>query len=253
MEIEIEQGTGCRRSMQGAATVADVRQDSDAALDEYRQASVPGFRAGKAPVAVIEKRYHREIGDTVGKRAAARLLQESLYERDMQRVGPARFTAIDFDRETGLTFTVEFDVTPEIAIPDFKTFTPSGKAPDDATRKDDLSEYLIGSTTFDLPESLVEQEMEFATHPGQESETDQARCDAERRVKLLLILQAIARREGIEVDDRDLDARIAAMAEASGTSVRALQTDLEQKNGLDRLKLFLLAEHTMDYVLGTEG
>ena len=42
------------------------------------------------------------------------------------------------------------------------------------------------------------------------------------------------------------------MAADSGSSPQALRTDLEQKNGLERLALFLLAEQTMDYILSGE-
>ena len=251
MEIEIKQEDGCRRGIQGAATAAEVQQDADAVIEQYRQVSIPGFRQGRAPMATIEQRYHGEIAAAIGKRAAARLLREALSGRDMVRVGPARFTAIDFDRATGLTFTGEFDVTPNIDLPDFKSFSSSGQSTDDGVRKDELSEYLLEGTAFDLPKSIVEQEMNLAAQATRDQDQNEAqrRVDAERRVKLLLILQALARAEGIEVDDRDVDERIAAMAESCGSQVSALRTELQQNNGLERLKLFLLAEQTMDYIL----
>ena len=255
MDVNIKQEDGCLRGIQVSATAAEVQQDYDATLEEYRQVSIPGFRQEKAPLAVIKKRYRNDIADAVGKRAATRVLREALSERDVERVGPARFTAIDFDRETGLTFTAEFDVTPSIALPEFRSFSPSDQATDDTMRKDELSEYLLGSTDVDLPESIVEQEMHLSTQDTQNQDQNEAqrRVDAEPRVKLLLILQAIARAEGIEVDDQDVDDRIAQMAEASGMPARALRTELEQKNGIERLSLFLLAEQTMDYVLETTG
>jgi trigger factor len=98
----------------------------------------------------------------------------------------------------------------------------------------------------------VDQEAELAAERGQGADDERLRADAGRRVKLLLILQAIARAEGIEVDDRDVDDRISQMAADSGSSPQALRTDLEQKNGLERLALFLLAEQTMDYILSGE-
>ena len=253
MNVEIENGNACRRVMRVSATPDEARQDTKAVMDEYRQTSVPGFRKGKAPLTVIETRYRKEIGDAVGKRAASRLFREALDERGRECVGPARFTAIAFDGSSGVTFTVEFDEAPAIGLPDFKSFTPSPKAADDAGRKDELSEYLLNHTTVALPESLVEQELELAARGPQGPRDEKRLADAERRVKLLLILQQIAKTEGIEIDEKDIEERIAVMAEASGASARSLRTELEQKNGIERLSLFLLAEQTMDYILGDEG
>ena len=249
MDVRIEDNEGCRRLMNASAAATEVSQETHAVMDEYRTAGVPGFRKGKAPLAVIQKRFHREITATIGKRAASRLFSEALTDRKMERAGPARFTSIDFDHESGLTFTVEFDVMPAIDVPDFKSFAPSAEATNDNDRKDELSVYLLGGQDFDLPSSQVEQEIESAAERGQDTEDTRLRTDAEQRVKLLLSLQAIAKAEGIEVDDRDVEDRIIQMAEPSGASPQALRTELEQNNGIDRLRLFLLAEQTMDYVL----
>jgi FKBP-type peptidyl-prolyl cis-trans isomerase (trigger factor) len=94
----------------------------------------------------------------------------------------------------------------------------------------------------------VEQEIEFSddTAPASEEATLAA---ARQRVKLLLILQQIAEAEGIEVDSRDVDDRIELLASQGESSAQSLRRELEQKGGLERLQLFLLAEVTMDFIL----
>ena len=72
---------------------------------------------------------------------------------------------------------------------------------------------------------------------------------ASDRIRLLLILKRIARQEGIEVDEKDVNRRIAAKAEEFGTTVKALHAKLTQGDGMQRLKDMLLAESTLDYVL----
>ena len=249
MNVRIEQGDGCRRTVHASAAASELAQETAAVTDDFRTANVPGFRKGKAPLTVIRKRFQREIAHMIGERAAIRLLGEVLTERDIERAGPTQFKSIDFDPESGLTFTAEFDLMPAIEVPDFKSFLPSANATDDASCKDELSEFLLGSPSFDLPLSLVEQEVDFALERDQEPDDACLRAEAERRVKLLLVLQAIAKTEGVEVDDQDVDDRICQMAADSGSSPQALRTELEQKNGVERLRLFLLAEQTMDYIL----
>jgi FKBP-type peptidyl-prolyl cis-trans isomerase (trigger factor) len=76
-----------------------------------------------------------------------------------------------------------------------------------------------------------------------------ARQGAEARVKLMVILKRIARDDGIEVDDRDMEERIAAIAEAEGTTPKLLKNELSARGGLGRLRDFLLAEMVLAYII----
>ena len=64
----------------------------------------------------------------------------------------------------------------------------------------------------------------------------------------MLILKQIAKREGIEVDQRDVDNRIAEKAEEFGATIKELEVDLARGDGLQRLKEMLLAESVLGYL-----
>ena len=68
-------------------------------------------------------------------------------------------------------------------------------------------------------------------------------------MRLLLILKKIARTEGIEVDERDVELRIAAKAREFDTTPAQLKAELEQGGGYLRLREMLLAESTLGYLL----
>ena len=72
---------------------------------------------------------------------------------------------------------------------------------------------------------------------------------AAQRVKLMLILKRIAREEGIEVEEADVDRRIEEKAAEFGTKADILRAELEQGSGRPRLKDLLLAESVLDYLL----
>jgi FKBP-type peptidyl-prolyl cis-trans isomerase (trigger factor) len=237
-------GHQCVRVTIDAKLVAD---DLKNVIAEFKSAPVPGFRPGKAPTALVQKRYHKEILDQAGKQAAIRLLEEILQERNIRRAGPTSFSSIQYDPDTTLAFEAEFDLLPDFELPDYHKFAP---APDRADPPiDQLSEFLLEQTPFKAPESLVQQELELA---GAEN-SPEARAAAEQRVRLLLILQKIAETDGIEIDARDLEDRIQSMAYSGGVSPKALKKELQQGNGLDRLRLFLLAEQTLDYILESQS
>ena len=65
----------------------------------------------------------------------------------------------------------------------------------------------------------------------------------------MLILKKIAKQEGIEVDETDVDNRIAEKAEEFKTTKKSLQAEFERGSGLQRLRDMLLAESTLEYLM----
>jgi hypothetical protein len=55
------------------------------------------------------------------------------------------------------------------------------------------------------------------------------------------------------VDATDLQKRIAAKAVEFGTTPRELQAELEQEDGMERLRDMLLAESTLEYLMERNG
>jgi FKBP-type peptidyl-prolyl cis-trans isomerase (trigger factor) len=111
---------------------------------------------------------------------------------------------------------------------------------------------LLEETEIDIPEEMVREELSFGG--DEESEPgDRTWSDAEARVRLLLILGEIARRDGIEIDDRDIEERIARIAESRGTDVSSMKSFMLRGGGLSRLSAFILAERTLDYLIDMTG
>jgi FKBP-type peptidyl-prolyl cis-trans isomerase (trigger factor) len=139
-------------------------------------------------------------------------------------------------------------------MPEFRVPEPAELAtPDDGTDpRDWISRRLLDLVPFDLPEQLVRQELDRdgleASGPGEEGW--QAAVD---RVRLLVILKRIARHEGIEVDERDVEQRIAEKSVEFGESAKSLRARLDQGGGVARLRDMLLAEATLDYLMDAIG
>ena len=98
------------------------------------------------------------------------------------------------------------------------------------TFSDAIIEYAVANATIDLPDVLVEQEVEvmhdeFRSAMARQGISEEAyakvsgkshedlhndfRPDAEKRVKVLLVLSKIAEAEGLEISDADVDAEVA--------------------------------------------
>ena len=249
MHIDIQRGDGCRRVILITADWSDVEQDYSHILNELKQCDIPGFRRGKAPTGIIEKRYSSAISAMFEDRVVRRLLREAAKDRHLGPVGLVEARDISFTKGDSFSFAADFDVSPDIELPDYASFDAAGLS--DEAARDALSEFLLKSTAFDVPPSLVDEELRVAEDtPADPADADDSqRAGAEQRTRLLLILRKIADNDGIEIDDHDVEDRIASTAEHLGRRPEALRTELLQKGGFEHLRSFLLAEQTMSYIL----
>ena len=77
----------------------------------------------------------------------------------------------------------------------------------------------------------------------------EARERARRQVHAGLVLEAVARQEGLAVDDGELDARIARLAEGGKQTPESLRRRLEASGRLEDLRASLLEEKTLEFLV----
>jgi FKBP-type peptidyl-prolyl cis-trans isomerase (trigger factor) len=228
---------------------SELAADYDDIVSEYAKVHVPGFRVGKVPRSVIEQRFQTKILDDLSQKAAQRLGREAIRETGIEALEPVEAEAIECVKDKPFRFELHFHPMPEIALPDIGSL----KEDDDSIdARDWVSRRLLDLLHFEFPDGLVKNELAFDGIVGGDPQSEEWKS-AEERVRLMLILKRIARQEGIEVDEADVDNRIAEKAEEFGTSKKALQKELAKGGGLGRLRDMLLAESTLDYLIEKTG
>jgi trigger factor len=137
-----------------------------------------------------------------------------------------------------------------------------------AEREDraELMKQLAARLPFDAPPSMVEREIErrleeFARRLiDQNIDPRQAGVDwnafresqrdvAGEAVAAALVLDAITRRERIEVSDEEVEREVARYAERTGRTPAAVRAALEKEGGLSRIQMGLRREKTIELVL----
>ena len=130
----------------------------------------------------------------------------------------------------------------------------------------DLMKELAARVTVDIPDSLVERELDRRTEEFARRLMDQnidprranidwdgfrdSQREASRdSVKSALILDEIARRENVTVTEADLATDIADYAERGGLTPTAVRARLEKEGALSRLSAGLRREKAVDFVL----
>ncbi len=247
MRITVQDLENKKKKLLIEAGWKDLQDDYDDVLSEYQKIQVPGFRLGKAPREFVVRRFRKEILDEVSVRCAHRLSRKAMEKEGMSASGPVSVSDIEITYGKPFRFTAQFTALPEFQLPDYTHITLSTRT--DEERRDELSEWLLKNTDFDIPDDLTRQELEFDNATGAEPGSEGWNA-AIQRVKLLLILKKIAQQEGIEADEKDVSGRIEKMAQEFGVASSYLKQQLLQNGGLSRIGSFLLAEKTMDYLLG---
>lgn len=246
MKVSVKDIGNGRREARIEAEWEKIEPDYRDLLSEYAKLPVSGFRPGKAPMSMVEKDYRESILEDLGIRCAGRIARAALEAKGITTTGPVGIMEISVEYGGSINFMTEFTELPEFTLPDTSALTLESDS--DEGMRDEISEFLLERTEFEVPDELVRQELLFDGLEGVEQESDEWNA-ALARVKLLLILGAIARRDGIDVDDRDVEERIAQIASAHGTDSDSLKKQLMRSGGLSRISSFLLAEKILDYLI----
>ncbi|HSC29494.1 MAG TPA: trigger factor [Vicinamibacterales bacterium] len=130
----------------------------------------------------------------------------------------------------------------------------------------DLLRQLASRVTFDVPASLLDREVDrrveefvrrlieqqidpMRTNINWEEFREHQREAAIEAVRSALVLDEIARREGIGVSEAEVDAEVSRYAERSGRTPAAVRARLEKEGGLGRVNAGLRREKTVDFLV----
>ncbi len=122
MDVQVVESGSCRRTLTIRIPSSKVREHLDAMFQSAAgQVNLKGFRNGRVPRKVLEKKFGDEIRTDAKKRIVSQSLNDAVREREYQVVGTPRVEGIDgspIDDSQDFEFTVQVDVRPDIAIGD---------------------------------------------------------------------------------------------------------------------------------------
>ncbi|MGC4099433.1 MAG: trigger factor [Nitrospira sp.] len=103
-----------------------TQQFSRAYLELNRQVQIPGFRPGKAPLAILEKRYAKTVEEDV-----IRKLVPDFYGRAIKQAGISPVVVdippldrVKIKKDSPFTFTATVEIKPTIELRDYKSPNP---------------------------------------------------------------------------------------------------------------------------------
>ena len=146
MNISVEKQPNCTATLRVEIPSDTVKTERDSIVAQYAsQARIQGFRPGKAPKKVIEKRYADQITGELEERLARKAFDEALSSQDIKVLDFGRPSPFATSDNGGLSFESLLTLAPEIALPDYKGVkitAPSAEVTDEELQKqlDELRE-----------------------------------------------------------------------------------------------------------------
>jgi len=121
MQVQELPAQELKRSLKISLDSAEIEKNISARLTEIgKTAKLDGFRPGKVPMAELVKRYGAAVRGEVIEKTASEATDKAIAERNLR---PAMRPQIDLDEPAEgqpLSFTVEFEVLPDVKPVDFK-------------------------------------------------------------------------------------------------------------------------------------
>ncbi len=176
MKLEVTELGPIKRALKIEIPEDEVnKQFAQVYAELNRQVRIPGFRPGKAPMALLEKRYAKEVEEDVVRR-----LVPDYYERAIRQAGIVPVLVqvpplerVKIKKNAAFSFTATVEIKPKIELRDYRPPNPISLKPDKRTVTDEQVDRVL--------EALRERQAQLHAAPASTplAEGDYAVLDVE--------------------------------------------------------------------------
>jgi trigger factor len=121
VNITVENLAPCKKLLRVELDAKAVDEIFDSITKDYqKQASLPGFRPGKAPRGMVAKKYEAEILDDARRKLIGESYRKALDEKKISVISQPDIEEIQFGRGQNLLFAATIETAPEFQLPAYK-------------------------------------------------------------------------------------------------------------------------------------
>lgn len=121
MNVTVENLAPCKKLLRVEVEAERVEKTfEDVTRDFRKQASLPGFRPGKAPVDMVVRKYHADIEDQAKRQLISATYREALEQQKLDVLGQPDIEEIQFGRGKPLHFAATVETPPEFELPEYQ-------------------------------------------------------------------------------------------------------------------------------------
>jgi trigger factor len=124
LQISVAEGERWRRTLNITVPSEVLRAERRAAVKKLSSSiQLPGFRVGKVPASMIEKRFGPSIEQELVDRVIRDAFRQAVEDRALQPISEGEVGDISYEPESDLKFAVSFDILPQVELKQTGGFT----------------------------------------------------------------------------------------------------------------------------------
>jgi trigger factor len=124
LKVDIEASAEWSRRLKITVPADQVARERRAVASQIaKRARLPGFRKGKVPAAVLEKQYGASIEQQTVERVVNTAYRMAIREQGFSPISEASVGDLSYEPGADLSFSVEFEVKPEVELARLGGFT----------------------------------------------------------------------------------------------------------------------------------
>jgi trigger factor len=155
MKVEVEKQPESVSTLRIELLPEEVSKEWEVIANSFaRFAKIPGYRPGKAPRSVIEKRFRKEIQDEVTKKLVSKSYRDAIEQKKLRVASLTNLEDVQFGEDKSMRFRATVVTAPEFDLPEYKNIPV--KLPDTKVSEPEIDAAL---------ERLREQTADFIDVP----------------------------------------------------------------------------------------
>ncbi len=124
MKVEVETQPGSVSTLQIELPPEEVSKEWDSIANSFaRLAKIPGYRPGKAPRTVIEKRFRKQIQEELTKKLVSKSYHEAIEQQQLRVASLANIEDVQLGEDKSMRFRATVVTAPEFELPEYKNIS----------------------------------------------------------------------------------------------------------------------------------
>ncbi len=156
MNVVVENLPHCLATLKVEVEPERVSETWNAITSDFgKHAKIPGYRAGKVPRGIIEKRFKKEIRDEVEKKLLNDTTREAIQKHQLRVLGVQNVEDVLIGDDKTMSFTATVVTQPQFDLPEYKGLAVALKSADvtDAEIEESIENLREQAADFiDVPE-----------------------------------------------------------------------------------------------------
>lgn len=121
IRVDLEDISTVEKKLKVVVPAEDTSREFERiARDFKKQARLPGFRPGKAPLGLIKRRFSNDIRTEVIQSLLPESYEQAVREKAVKPLGQPELENIECEEGKPLTYEAKIEITPEIKLPDYR-------------------------------------------------------------------------------------------------------------------------------------